>query len=88
MGIPVDELGLQEKDGFQNASKIAKVTKPTFILHAQFDEVIPLNQADILLKNSGARRKEMVVIPGAGHNDIIFAAAGPILKRSPDLPIV
>lgn len=72
MGIPVDELRLQEKDGFQNAPKIAQVTKPTFILHAQFDEVIPLNQADVLLNNSGARRKEMVVIPGAGHNDIIF----------------
>ncbi|MBI4767834.1 MAG: alpha/beta fold hydrolase [Deltaproteobacteria bacterium] len=71
MGIPVDGLGLQEKDGFENASKIAQVTKPTFILHAQFDEIIPLNQADILLKNSGAKRKELVVVPGAGHNDII-----------------
>ncbi len=71
MGIPVEEMGLQEKDGFENASKISKVTKPTFILHAQYDEIIPLNQADILLKNSGARRKELVVIPGAGHNDIM-----------------
>ncbi|OGP49865.1 MAG: hypothetical protein A2Y79_02675 [Deltaproteobacteria bacterium RBG_13_43_22] len=72
MGIPVEEMGIQEKDGFQNVPKIAKVTKPTFILHAQFDELIPLAQADVLLKNSGARRKEMVVVPGAGHNDIIF----------------
>jgi alpha-beta hydrolase superfamily lysophospholipase len=72
LGIPVDGLGLQEKDGFQNTLKITQVTKPTFILHAQFDEVIPLSQADILLEHSGARRKEMVVIPGAGHNDIIF----------------
>jgi alpha-beta hydrolase superfamily lysophospholipase len=72
MGIPVEGMGLQEKDGFQNALKISRVTKPTLILHAQLDELIPLNQADILLKNSGARRKELMVIPGAGHNDIVY----------------
>jgi alpha-beta hydrolase superfamily lysophospholipase len=71
IGIPVDHLGLQEKDGFRNVQKIAGVTKPTLFLHAQFDELIPLNEADLLLKNSGARRKELIVIPGAGHNDII-----------------
>ncbi len=72
MGIPVDGLGIKEEDGFQNTLKISQVTKPTFILHAQFDELIPLHQADILLEHSRARRKEMVVIPGAGHNDILY----------------
>jgi uncharacterized protein len=70
IGIPVDYLKLQEKDGFRNYQKIAEVTKPTLILHAQFDELIPLNEADILLRNSGAHRKELIVIPRAGHNDI------------------
>lgn len=72
LGIPVERLGLQEKDGFRNYEKISQITKPTFILHAQFDELIPLPEADVLLRNSGAKRKEMVIIPGAGHNDIIF----------------
>jgi alpha-beta hydrolase superfamily lysophospholipase len=71
VGIPVEHLGLEEKDGFRNYQKISNITKPTLILHAQIDELIPLNEADILLKNSGARRKELIVIPGAGHNDII-----------------
>jgi alpha-beta hydrolase superfamily lysophospholipase len=71
IGIPVDHLGLQEKDGFRNYQKISGISKPTLILHAQFDELIPLNEADTLLKNSGAQRKELLVIPRAGHNDII-----------------
>jgi alpha-beta hydrolase superfamily lysophospholipase len=71
IGIPVDHLGLEEKDGFRNYQKISNITKPTLILHAQFDELISLNEADILLKNSGARRKELIVIPRAGHNDLI-----------------
>ncbi len=72
IGIPVERLGLQEKEGFQNVPKISQITKPALILHAQFDELIPLKEADILLENSGARRKELVIIPGAGHNDIIL----------------
>jgi len=59
------------QDGFDNAAKIEKVNQPTLILHAQRDELIPLEQADLLLKHSGARKKEMIIIPGAGHNDIL-----------------
>lgn len=72
IGIPVEGLGLQEKDGFRNFQKISQITKPTLILHAQFDELIPMQEADVLLKNSGARRKEMIIIPRAGHNDILM----------------
>jgi uncharacterized protein len=71
LGIPVEALGLKEEDGFGNARKIAHITKPTLILHARFDELIPLSEADLLLKNSGARRKELIIVPGAGHNDIM-----------------
>jgi alpha-beta hydrolase superfamily lysophospholipase len=71
LGIPVETLGLKEEYGFGNARKIAFITKPTLILHAQYDELIPLAEADLLQKNSGARRKELIIVPGAGHNDIM-----------------
>lgn len=62
----------QVDDGFNNTRKIETVNKPTLIIHARLDELIPLEQADLLLKHSGARRKELIIIPGAGHNDIIY----------------
>lgn len=71
IGVPVTTLGLEEKDGFNNDRKIAFVSKPTLLIHAQRDELIPLTEADHLLKNAGARRKELVIAPGAGHNDIL-----------------
>ena len=71
LGIPVEALGLKEEYGFGNARKITHITKPTLILHAQYDELIPLPEADLLQKNSGARRKELIIVPGAGHNDIM-----------------
>jgi alpha-beta hydrolase superfamily lysophospholipase len=71
LGIPVEALGLKEEGGFGNARKITYITKPTLILHAQYDELIPLSEADLLQKNSGARRKELIIVPGAGHNDLM-----------------
>jgi uncharacterized protein len=72
IGIPVEKLGLKEDDGFENYRKMASITKPTLIIHAQYDELIPLPQADTLLMHSGARKKELVIVPRAGHNDIMF----------------
>jgi len=72
IGISAKRLGLEEKDGFRNYQKISFITKPTLILHAQFDDLIPLHEAEVLLKNSGAERKEMLIIPGASHNDIML----------------
>jgi hypothetical protein len=72
IGVPVEGLGLQENDGFENYRKMASITKPTLIIHAQYDELIPLPQADTLLMHSGARKKELVIVPRAGHNDIMF----------------
>ncbi|OGR06055.1 MAG: hypothetical protein A2511_18085 [Deltaproteobacteria bacterium RIFOXYD12_FULL_50_9] len=71
LGIDVDGLGFTEADGFGNAEKIACCTKPTLILHAQQDEIIPAVSAEILQANSGARSKEFLVIPCAGHNNIL-----------------
>lgn len=71
LGIDVNELGLTEADGFRNAQKITRITKPTLILHARHDELISPVSAEILNANSGAKSKEFLLIPGAGHNDII-----------------
>ncbi|MCW5210856.1 alpha/beta hydrolase, partial [Desulfobulbus sp. N3] len=46
-------------------------TKPTFLLHGQRDTLIPLWQAEKLHADSGARVKELQVVPGADHNSLI-----------------
>lgn len=72
LGVDVQACGLQsEADGFCNVQKIALFDKPTYILHAQHDEIIPVGLAETLQANSGAQSKEFQLVPGAGHNDII-----------------
>ncbi len=71
LGLDVQALGIQEADGFGNLEKIARVQKPTYILHAQHDQIIPLLQAEELQSVCGARSKEFQMIPGADHNNIL-----------------
>lgn len=72
LGVDVQDSGLHsEADGFCNVQKIALYEKPTYILHAQYDEIIPVGLAESLQACSGAQSKEFQMVPGAGHNDII-----------------
>ena len=71
LGIDCAGLGITEGDCFRNQHKIAAYDKPTYILHAQFDQIIALDSAETLQAQSGAHAKEFAIIPGADHNNII-----------------
>ena len=88
LGLDAKALGIDEADGFGNLEKIARVQKPTYILHAQHDQIIPLLLAEELQSVCGARSKEFQMIPGADHNNILaltgklyFQAIKQFLKR-------
>ena len=72
LGIDLAAMGLSEDDCFNNAQKIELATIPTFILHGQRDSLIPVWHAEKLHSNSGARSKELQIIPGADHNTMIM----------------
>lgn len=72
LGIDLTAMGLTEDDGFNNIAKIARFSRPTLILHGQRDTLIPLEQAQKLHIASGARHKELQIVPGADHNTVIM----------------
>ena len=71
LGVATGTLGISEADGFTNFGKIRDIGKPTLIIHGQNDEIIPSQEADILLANSGTMRKQLMVAAGCGHNNIL-----------------
>lgn len=88
LGLDAQALGIDEAEGFGNLEKIARVHKPTYILHAQHDQIIPVSQAEGLQSVCGAQSKEFQMIPGADHNNILaltgklyFQAIKQFLKR-------
>ena len=57
----------------ENIAKMRDITIPTLILHGSDDKLVPPEQAQLLYKSSGARRKHVVMLQGHGHNDVSFA---------------
>ncbi len=49
-----------------------KINLPALVLHGEHDRLVPLTQGKDLFKNLGSEQKDLVVIPGADHNDIMF----------------
>ncbi len=71
--VPFEHPVWEEGRKFFNKEKIRMVTMPTLIMHAENDSLIPLSEAEINFKNSGAKNKKLIIIPHADHNTIMFA---------------
>lgn len=72
LGVDTEGMGIRENEGFRNLDKIRSFGKPTLILHAEFDRIIPFTDAEALFNACGARDKELVMIPGADHNNLFL----------------
>jgi alpha-beta hydrolase superfamily lysophospholipase len=60
------------EQGFGNASKIGQITIPTLIIHGKADYLIPASDGQTLYDGCTAPDKQLVLIPGAGHNDLMW----------------
>ena len=72
LGVDMDALGLEEEDGFRNRDKIKSFEKPTLVIHAEKDHIIPLPEGQTLYDACPAPDKRLLIIPGANHNDIFL----------------
>lgn len=76
-------------------ARIRSIEVPVLILHGEWDTLIPPGEAALFLETVSSPVKRLVLIPGAGHNDImlvgmaqyfsairefVFAARGPSEK--------
>jgi hypothetical protein len=64
--------GDEVANGFNNAGKINRVIAPTLIIHGQSDVLIPASDGETLYQQAGTENKKLVLIPGAGHNDLMM----------------
>ncbi len=71
LGITENGTILAEESLFLNKVKIRQVHKPTLIIHGEYDQIISVTEGEELYQSSGAQDKRILIIPGAGHNDIM-----------------
>ena len=51
---------------------VREITAPVLIIHGEYDTLVPLEEAETLNEQIGSQEKELLIIPGANHNDIMF----------------
>ena len=71
LGVPTERIGFKEAASFNNPDKIGLCPKPTLIIHAQYDHIIPFANGRALYEASQADWKRLVQIEGADHNDLL-----------------
>ena len=70
--IPVfqsDQLTEFEK---ANLDRIRSIEMPVLVIHGEWDEIIPYEQAQIIYRTVGSEDKTLLTIPRAGHNDLML----------------
>ncbi len=72
LGINPETLGFKEEEGFRNIDKIRAFDRPTLIIHAEYDHIIPFSDGQALYEASQAEDKTFLKIPDANHNDIFM----------------
>jgi hypothetical protein len=85
--VPVDRLGFDRQKLSFNVERIASITIPTLIIHGEYDNLIPLQHGRDLYRSSGAKDKQLMVIPGATHNDIFLVGMDDYLKAMKEFVI-
>jgi pimeloyl-ACP methyl ester carboxylesterase len=51
---------------------IKQIEVPALILHGDRDTLVPWSEGKLVYDTLGSADKQMLAIPGASHNDIIF----------------
>jgi len=71
LGFPARTLGIEDRE-FPNLARIRRIAVPTLIIHGENDQLIPASEGEALFRGSAAVDKRLLIIPGAGHNDIMW----------------
>lgn len=53
-------------------AKAASIAIPVLVIHGEMDALAPLDDAEEMFQNFASIEKKMLMIPGAGHNDLLF----------------
>ena len=71
IGMTPEQVGFKIEDGFQNGAKISKYQGPLLVIHAEQDHIIPFSQGEELLNLCPSKKKKLVPIHNANHNNIL-----------------
>ncbi len=72
LGIPRKFLPDDKESSISPLPLMREITNPTLIIHGENDFIIPADNGYALYESSASKSKELVIIPNAGHNDLLY----------------
>jgi alpha-beta hydrolase superfamily lysophospholipase len=71
LGFPPAGVDLEKIDQ-ECLEMIRNISVPALVTHGEQDTLIPVEEAKDLYRELGSKRKELLIIPAANHNDIMM----------------
>jgi pimeloyl-ACP methyl ester carboxylesterase len=68
--FPLFPVSLLIKEKYNAAARVGSINRPTLVLLAEQDEVIPRARSEALVNAFRATRPVVAVIPGSSHNSV------------------
>ena len=84
-GFSMKKLGISEQDALRNVEKIRAFEKPCLIIHGERDHLIPFAEGRALFDACKSRKKRLLMIPGADHNDLFYRGIEEYLQAVKEL---
>ena len=53
-------------------AKVASISLPALVIHGEQDTLAPVAQAKEMYESFASEQKQILTIPGAGHNDLLY----------------
>ena len=85
LGFSMKKLGISEQDALRNVEKIRAFEKPCLIIHGERDQLIPFAEGRALFDACKSRKKRLLMIPGADHNDLFYRGIEEYLQAVKEL---
>jgi fermentation-respiration switch protein FrsA (DUF1100 family) len=80
VGVDMEEAAIAESEAFRHLEKIGRFRRPTLIIHAELDNILPFADGHDLYQAAGAEKKRLLMIPGANHNNIFSVGMSEYLQ--------
>ena len=83
-GISSDLIDFKLSDGFFSLKKIKKYKKPLLVIHAENDHIVPLSEGKAAYDSALSKKKKILVVESANHNNIIYCLRDRYFKEIED----
>lgn len=77
-------VGSAGKEAPTSLELIRKISIPTLVMHAEYDQIVPLQEGKTLYDNIAAKDKRLLIIPGVDHNTIFLGGMEQYLQALRD----